>query len=731
VLVFRQVAPIGAGGEQIMSVRGIRLASGLVVIGLGVCAAVATAEGPPDLLWLGGGHIGVNAVAVSPDGGTLATASATDNTVKLWQVANGHLVRTINAAYAAVNAVAWSPDGTHLASGGNWVPGLGDATLKLWSPASGSLVLAANPSASYDIVSLAYSPTGNRIAAGCSDSNVRIFDATTGAVVHTLTGHTWSVFTVAWSPDGQFVASGSGDRQVKIWNPVSGGAALRTLVGHTSFVMSLAFLPDGRLASTGWDHTIRLWNPATGASLGTFTGPAGSSVEALATDPAGGRLAAGGSEAAEPNVIRLWSDTGSILGTLTPGHKGSVFSLDFLPDSTLISGGADSVARHWDPTEESLIRQFGINRGAVPAVAFSPDARVLAAATSSNEAETGGDIELWNALTGEVAGRCVGHTDVVNDVATSPNGARLASGAGRPPPDTRDPSVRIWDLATAAQLRVLAGHTGGTLGVVFTADGSMVASGGRDAKVKIWNVSTGALTTTLPTHPSSVVDVALSPDGSMLASASGTRVWLWNTTNWSLIRTLPGSGWSIVKIEFSPDGQTLVVGLNKYGDNVEVWRVSDGSISATLPGDADGFITSVAYGRDGQTVISASGYTNRIRVWRIADEALLASYDQETSWGMFPVLSVALSPNGARLGYGRGDATLALARFPFDLAAGDLNCDGDVNTFDINPLVLALTDATGYASAFADCDARQADVNGDGAANGSDIDAFVTLLLSR
>jgi WD40 repeat protein len=712
-----------------MSVRGFLFGSVLVLAGLGFCAAVATAEGPPDLVWLGGGHIGVNDVAVSPDGGTLATASATDNTVKLWQVASGHLVRTINAAGAAVNAVAWSPDGTELASGGDWVPGLGDATLKFWTPGSGGLILAANPGAFYDIVSLAYSPTGDRIAAGCSDSNVRIFDTTTGAVVHTLSGHSWTVFAVAWSPDGLYVASGSGDHLVMIWDPVGGGSPLHTLAGHTSFVMALAFLPDGRLASSGWDHTIRLWNPASGASLDTFTGPAGSSIEALAADPAGGRLAAGGSEATEPNVIRLWSDTGDILGTLSPGHKGAVFSLDFLPDSTVMSGGADSVARHWDPAEGSMIWQFGINRGQVSAVAFSPDALVLAAANTTNEAETGGDVELWNALTGEVARRCVGHTDVVNDVAISPNGTRVASGAGRPPPETRDPTVRIWDLATAAQLRVLPGHTGGTVSVVYTADSNVVASGGRDATVKIWNASTGALLKTLTGHPSSVIGLALSPDGSMLASAAGTKVWLWNAANWSLIRTLPGTGWGVAGLEFSPDGQNLVVGLNSYGDNVQVWRVSDGSVAATLPGDPDGFITSVAYGRDGATVVGASGYANRIRVWRIADHALLASYDQETNWGLFPVLSVALSPDGTQLGYGRGDATVALARFPFVQIVGDLNCDGDVNLLDIEPFVLALTDATGYGSAFPDCDAALADVNGDGAADGLDIDAFVALLM--
>ncbi len=60
--------------------------------------------------------------------------------------------------------------------------------------------------------------------------------------------------------------------------------------------------------------------------------------------------------------------------------------------------------------------------------------------------------------------------------------------------------------------------------------------------------------------------------------------------------------------------------------------------------------------------------------------------------------------------------------------AGDLNCDGLVNVFDIDPFVLALTDARGYAAAYPGCDVRTADLNYDGAVNAFDIDPFVAVL---
>ena len=59
---------------------------------------------------------------------------------------------------------------------------------------------------------------------------------------------------------------------------------------------------------------------------------------------------------------------------------------------------------------------------------------------------------------------------------------------------------------------------------------------------------------------------------------------------------------------------------------------------------------------------------------------------------------------------------------------GDLNCDGVVNAFDIDPFVLALTDPAGYAAAWPNCDFMNADCNGDGEVNAFDIDPFVELL---
>lgn len=65
---------------------------------------------------------------------------------------------------------------------------------------------------------------------------------------------------------------------------------------------------------------------------------------------------------------------------------------------------------------------------------------------------------------------------------------------------------------------------------------------------------------------------------------------------------------------------------------------------------------------------------------------------------------------------------------PSTAAIGDMNCDGNVNNFDIDPFVLALTNPIGYAELYPDCDINNADINQDGVVNNFDIDGFVNCL---
>ncbi|HZI86182.1 MAG TPA: caspase family protein [Pyrinomonadaceae bacterium] len=144
-----------------------------------------------------------------------------------------------------------------------------------------------------------------------------------------------------------------------------------------------------------------------------------------------------------------------------------------------------------------LILQTGHTRSA-NAVAFSPDNRWLVSGGKDNV------IKIWDLATGNVLRTFYAHTSNVNAVAVSPNGKLFASGSGDVN-DKRDlwtftqggvvggavdNTVRIWDIQTGQQLRVLRGHGLPVGAVAFSNDGQSLTSVSGDA-VKVWDVTAG------------------------------------------------------------------------------------------------------------------------------------------------------------------------------------------------------------------------------------------------
>ena len=114
-----------------------------------------------------------------------------------------------------------------------------------------------------------------------------------------------------------------------------------------------------------------------------------------------------------------------------------------------------------------------------------------------------------------------GHSEIVREVAFSPDGTMLASGSV-------DNTIRLWDMATRTCRRHPHRDSGPVFGVAFSPDGTMLASGGADNKVRLWDAATRACAATFSGHSEPVTSVAFSPDGTILASSSHDKtVRLW------------------------------------------------------------------------------------------------------------------------------------------------------------------------------------------------------------
>ena len=170
--------------------------------------------------------------------------------------------------------------------------------------------------------------------------------------------------------------------------------------------------------------------------------------------------------------------------------------------------------------------------------------------------------------------------------------------------------VVLWDVASGQVKAALEGHistTGAIVvvsSVVFSPDGTILASGGWDRTVRLWDVASGQEKASLRRHADNVTSVAFSPDGATLASGQRDgRVVLWDVVSGQEKATLQGHGDGVNAVAFSPDGTTLASG--QRDGRVVLWDVASGQEKATLQGHTD-WVNTVAFSPDGATLASGS-----------------------------------------------------------------------------------------------------------------------------
>ena len=284
---------------------------------------------------------------------------------------------------------------------------------------------------------------------------------------------------------------------------------IAALEGHADAVNAVAFSPDGASLASGTGEGTRLWNLSTRTT--TVTLPGGAAAAAFSPD---GTVLATGSG----YDIELWdAATGQRTATLS-GHSHPIRSLAFSPDGTVLaSGGADAILL-WDLAAQTSTATISVSAASV---AFSPD------------------------------------------------GATLSSGSGD--------GVRLWDAATQTEVATYrhsdAGWGPGVNAVAFSPDGILVASGGDDTTVRLWNVETGENVAVLEGHGDPVESVVFSTDGTLLASVADLAVNLWDPGSRAKVATLQGEGRGVNTLAFSPDRTTLAAGT---GDGrIDLFDVSE------------------------------------------------------------------------------------------------------------------------------------------------------------
>jgi eukaryotic-like serine/threonine-protein kinase len=240
---------------------------------------------------------GVRAVAFSPDGKTLASATPVEMAVRLWDIATGKQSGELLVNAKGTVCLAYSRDRRTLVTGGI------DGYLRLWDVAKRQL--RGEPIRQEgEVHAVAVSPDGHTVAAS-SRGSVWFWSVADRKQV--AVGRGWpdsASYTLAFSPDGTLVATNgdTGSELVRLWD-TAGNPKDPPLTGPGRYAVNLAFSPDGKTLATAMDDmTVRLWNVATRQPIGEPSTGHAKGVLTVAFSPDGMNFATGAADA----TVQLW-----------------------------------------------------------------------------------------------------------------------------------------------------------------------------------------------------------------------------------------------------------------------------------------------------------------------------------------------------------------------------------------------------------------------------------------
>jgi len=289
-----------------------------------------------------------------------------------------------------MNRLAWSPDGSLLASTSF------DNTLKIWNADSGLLVRTLSGHI-LPVYCVAWSPDGLMLVSGSHDRTVRIWDASSGQTVKVLQGHELGVYSLHWSPNGKIIASGDIVATIRVWDAESGGLR-KTITDHEDDISSLEWSPNGKLVASGSDdRTVRIWDGNSFDPIRVLKGHT-AEVSSVAWSPDSLLLASGSLD----QTIRIWNPVNGRTKFILEGHTGHVKWVSFSSDGMLLaSKSIDGTVRIWDCDTWKTVCQINVatsNRWE-PTLAFNPARPLLATPGEVLE-----DIAVWEVDTDSLLG---------------------------------------------------------------------------------------------------------------------------------------------------------------------------------------------------------------------------------------------------------------------------------------------------------------------------------------
>lgn len=441
-------------------------------------------------------------VSFSPDGRLLASIGIYGNSIKLWEVASGRLLRQLDSNIpsmaATVNARPF-----RFSRDGRMVIALADRSIRRWDVDTGRELSATPLQGSKDFMAAFLSDDGSVLAAtSLNNGEISVWATATGSQLRSIAFEERETMAaqdaLALSPDGKLLAAFTktvnasrkavdATQQVVVFEAASGRKVhtLKVSSGPVQFgardeEASLAFSADGAWLGLRGQTSMNIWDTQSGREVKSFSPPT-----MFSANPS------------DPNFVTLASRF-----VFSPDRR----SISFVSEGRRISTVDAS-------TGAALYTLAGHN-GAIASVSFSSDGKRIATSSSDNQ------IKLWDALNGTEVMSLSGAAMPVQDIAFSSDGKSLIV-AGQQ-------AIESWELQTDGVRRTvslpgdyaISRHQGiQERGVILSRDGRFAIAGSpTQPTAKIWEVASGReLPVVSLTQGKELQGAAFSPDGGAVA----------------------------------------------------------------------------------------------------------------------------------------------------------------------------------------------------------------------
>ena len=470
-----------------------------------VVAEKGTLSAGPSIPALG---LPVSAVAVAADGKRVFLASESGECLR-WEPANPSGTKSWAATGGvAVTALSLTPDGKTLATA------TADAPTRLWN--ANTLQPEGELRGTGGAVRLAFAPAGAGwllASAADAEGTVRLFDSQ-GREARTLSGHAQPVRCLAVSADGSTLASGADDDCVCVWDIATGG--LRTLLrGHEKPVRAVRFGPDGKtLLTVSEDGRLKSWDLTADPEGPTLRGLS-AAVSAVALHPDGERFAVSYSDGA----VDVYPRRGAAPKRYPAGDRAPVSVLRYPAEGVpfgLELGGRAVVVWEFGETARAVLRTEAPNNAIITVADVSVEAAQFAIGDDR------GRVSIFALGTGTpVASFDTRLAQPVRHLAFSHEGTRVAA-------QTSNFAVGIWDVGNPEPRHRIFAHGDGLWLVRFLPSGNRVVTAGRGSSIRVWIIGPNREEVSMFGHVGRVTSLAVTPDSRTLVSGSSTgevKIW--------------------------------------------------------------------------------------------------------------------------------------------------------------------------------------------------------------